>query len=120
MRSRFYSSFIFQEVNLDKTDEMKFRAIQKKFLLKNKAEVLRFCMNKVYTGMILDIDKDVSFEIIKIISSSYIKVKYALTNVNDFIRRVISEFLTTLKKEWSLKNWSIQQTLSQEENDTTC
>ena len=36
----------------------------------------------------------------------------------DFVKRAISEFLTTLKKEWSLKNWSMRQTLSQEENDT--
>ncbi len=105
-------------VDLDEEDARKFRSVQKKFKLKNKAEVLRFCVNKVYHEMVLEIDDDLYAEIHKIISSRDIKIRYAITSVDDFIKRAISEFLTTLKKEWSLKNWSMRQTLSQEENDT--
>ncbi len=105
-------------VDLDIEDTEKFQSIQEEFKLKNKAEVLRFCVNKVYHGMTLEIDEDLYNEIHKIISSPHIKVRYAITSTDDFIKRAISEFLTTLKKEWSLKNWSMRQTLSQEENDT--
>ncbi|MFX0182298.1 MAG: hypothetical protein ACFE95_04365 [Candidatus Hodarchaeota archaeon] len=105
-------------VDLDKEDEKKFLDVQKKFKLKNKAEVLRFCVNKVYHGMALEIDEDLYNEIHKIISSHHIKIRYAITSVDDFIKRAISEFLETLKNEWSLKNWNMRQTLSQEENDT--
>lgn len=105
-------------VDLDEEDAEKFQSIQEEFKLKNKAEVLRFCVNKVYHGMALEIDEDLYNEINKIISSRHIKIRYAITNIDDFIKRAISEFLATLKKEWSLKNWSMRQTLSQEENDT--
>ena len=105
-------------VDLDEDDAKKFKTIQKKFKLKNKAEVLRFCVNKVYHGTALEIDEDLQNEIHKIISSRQIKIRYAITSVDDFIKRSISEFLTTLRKEWSLKNWNMRQTLSQEENDT--
>lgn len=105
-------------VDLDKVDAKKFQTVQEKFKLKNKAEVLRFCVNKVYYGVALEIDDDLSNEIHKIISSRHIKIRYAITNVDDFIKRAISELLTTLRKDWSLKNWSMRQTLSQEENDT--
>ncbi|MHA2224800.1 MAG: hypothetical protein ACXAC8_06325 [Candidatus Hodarchaeales archaeon] len=105
-------------VDLDKEDANNFLLIQKKFKLKNKAEVLRFCVNKVFHGLALEIDEDLSNEIHKIISSRHIKIKYAITSVDDFIKRAISEFLITLRKDWSLKNWSMRQTLSQEENDT--
>ena len=105
-------------VDLDKEDEKKFLMVQEKFKLKNKAEVLRFCVNKVYHGMTLEIDDELYNEIHKIISSRHIKIRYAITSIDDFIKRAISEFLTTLKKEWSLKNWSMRETLSQEENDT--
>ncbi|MFX1507053.1 MAG: hypothetical protein ACFFDC_13240 [Promethearchaeota archaeon] len=105
-------------VDLDEEDAEKFQSIQKEFKLKNKAEVLRFCVNKVYHGMALELDSDLYNEIHKIITSPHIKTRYAITNTDDFIKRAISEFLTTLKKEWSLKNWSMRQLLSQEENDT--
>ncbi|MFW9905028.1 MAG: hypothetical protein ACFFFH_11890 [Candidatus Thorarchaeota archaeon] len=105
-------------VNLDKDDGEKFLAIQEKFKLKNKSEVLRFCVNKVYYGLTIEIDNEISKEIQQIISSRHVKVKYAISNIDDFIRRAISEFLETLKDEWSLKNWSMRQTLSSEENDT--
>ena len=105
-------------VDLDEEDAKKFNEVQKKFKLKNKAEVLRFCVNKVYHGVALEIDEDFMDEIYKIISSRNIKVRYAITSVDDFIKRSISEFLTVLKKEWSLRNWSMRETLSQEENDT--
>ena len=105
-------------VDLDKADEKKFLMVQEKFKLKNKAEVLRFCVNKVFHGMTLEIDDDLYNEIHKIISSRHIKIRYAITSIDDFIKRSISEFLATLKKEWSLKNWSMRQILSQEENDT--
>jgi len=105
-------------VDLDEEDTNKFKAVQQKFKLKNKAEVLRFCVNKVYHGIALEIDEDLYNEIRKIISSRHIKIRYAITSVDDFIKRAISDFLTTLKKEWSLKNWNMRQTLSQEENDT--
>jgi hypothetical protein len=105
-------------VDLDKEDEEKFITVQEKFKLKNKAEVLRFCVNKVYHGMALEIDDDIYKEIDKVISSRYIKVKYAITSVDDFIKRATSDFLETLKKERSLKNWSMRETLSQDENDT--
>ncbi len=105
-------------VDLDKEDAKKFENIQKKFKLKNKADVLRFCVNKVHDGVALEIDEDLYNEIHKIISSRQIKIRYAITSVDDFIKRAISEFLTILRKEWSLKNWNMRQTLSQEENDT--
>ncbi|MFW9906522.1 MAG: hypothetical protein ACFFFH_19605 [Candidatus Thorarchaeota archaeon] len=105
-------------VDLDKEDAKMFQSIQDEFKLKNKAEVLRFCVNKVYHGMTLEIDEDLYKEIHKIISSRHIKVHYAISNIDDFIKRAISEFLVTLKKEWSLKNWSMRETLTQEENDT--
>jgi hypothetical protein len=105
-------------VDLDEEDAEKFQSIQEKFKLKNKAEVLRFCVNKVYHGVALEIDEDFYNEIHKIINSPHIKIRYAITSVDDFIKRAISDFLVTLKKEWSLKNWSMRQTLSQEENDT--
>lgn len=105
-------------VDLDDEDARKFQSVQEEFKLKNKAEVLRFCVNKVFHGMTLEINEDLYNEIHKIISSPNIKIRYAITNVNDFIKRAISDFLVTLKKEWSLKNWSMRQTLSQEENDT--
>ncbi|MFX0173591.1 MAG: hypothetical protein ACFE9L_17005 [Candidatus Hodarchaeota archaeon] len=105
-------------VNLDKEDEEKFLTIQKKFKLKNKAEVLRFCVNKVFHGIALEIDEVVYNEIQKIIASHHVKIKYAIVSVDDFIRRAISDFLETLKKEWSLKNWNMRQTLSPEENNT--
>lgn len=105
-------------VDLDEEDAEKFTHIQDNFKLKNKAEVLRFCVNKVYHGMTLEIDADMYNEIHKIISSKSIKVKYAITSVDDFIKRAMSEFLTTLKEEWSLRNWNMRQTLSEEENDT--
>ncbi len=105
-------------VDLDKEDEKRFKTIQNKFNLKNKAEVLRFCVNKVYHGIALELDEDIHSEIEKIISSKYIKVRYAITSVDDFIRRAISNFLVALRVERSLKNWSMRQTLSQEENDT--
>ena len=105
-------------VDLDREDAEMFQSIQEEFKLKNKAEVLRFCVNKVYHGMTLEIDEDLHNEIHKIISSRHIKIRYAITSTDDFVKRAISEFLTTLKKEWSLKNWSMRQTLSQEENDT--
>lgn len=105
-------------VDLDKEDEERFKAVQDKFKLKNKAEVLRFCVNKVYHGTALDLDNDIYKEVEKVISSKYIKIKYAITSVDDFIQRAISSFLDTLKEERSLKNWSMRQSLSQEENDT--
>ena len=105
-------------VYLDAEDEEKFKDIQNRFNLKNKAEVLRFCLNKVYHGITLEIDEDLHNEIYKIISSRQIKIRYAITSVNDFIKRSISEFLVTLREEWSLGNWNMRQTLSQEENDT--
>jgi len=105
-------------VDLDNEDANMFQSIQEEFKLKNKAEVLRFCVNKVYHGMTLDLDEDLYNEIHKIISSRHIKIRYAITNIDDFIKRAVSEFLATLKKEWSLKNWSMRQILSQEENDT--
>ena len=105
-------------VDLDEEDAKKFENVQEKFKLKNKADVLRFCVNKVYHGTALEIDEDLYNEIHKIISSRQIKIRYAITSFDDFIKRSISEFLTTLRKEWSLKNWNMRQTLSQEENDT--
>ncbi len=105
-------------VDLDEEDARKFKSVQKEFKLKNKAEVLRFCVNKVYHGTTLEIDKDLFNEIHTIISSRHIKIRYAIASVDDFIKRAISEFLSILKKEWSLKNWSMRETLSQEENDT--
>ncbi|MHA1947482.1 MAG: hypothetical protein ACW97W_15360, partial [Candidatus Hodarchaeales archaeon] len=105
-------------VDLDEEDEKKFKNIQNQFKLKNKAEVLRFCVNKVYHGTTLEIDEDLFNEIHKIISSRQIKIKYAIMSVDDFIKRSISEFLTTLKQEWSLRNWNTRQSLSQDENDT--
>ncbi|MHA1973958.1 MAG: hypothetical protein ACTSW1_13250 [Candidatus Hodarchaeales archaeon] len=105
-------------VDLDREDAEKFTAIQSDFKLKNKAEVLRFCVNKVYHGMTLEIDDDIREEIEKLISSRQIKIKYAITSVDDFIKRAISDFLETLKKERSLKNWSSRQELSELENDT--
>jgi len=93
-------------------------AIQEKFNLKNKSEVLRFCVNKVYHGTTIEIDDEILKEIQQIISSRHVKVKYAISNIDGFIKRAISEFLETLKDEWSLKNWSMRQTLSPEENDT--
>ncbi len=105
-------------VDLDEEDAKKFKDIQNQFKLKNKAEVLRFCVNKVYHGTTLEIDEDLYNEIHKIISSKQIKIRYAITNVDDFIKRSISEFLTILRQEWSLKNWNTRQTLSQDENDT--
>ena len=105
-------------VDLDDEDASKFQSIQEKFKLKNKAEVLRFCVNKVYHGMALELDEDLYKEIHKIITSPHIKVRYAIANTDDFIKRAVSEFLTILKKEWSLKNWNMRQILSQEENDT--
>ena len=105
-------------VDLDTNDAKKFIDIQEKFKLKNKAEVIRYCLNKVYHGVALDIDEDLSNEIHKITSSREIKLRYAITGVDDFIKRAISEFLTLLRKEWSLKNWNMRQTLSEEENDT--
>ena len=105
-------------VDLDDEDAKRFQSIQKEFKLKNKAEVLRFCINKVYHGIALELDPDIYTEIHKIITSPHIKTRYAIANTDDFIKRAISEFLTALKKEWSLKNWSMRQTLSQEENDT--
>ncbi|PWI46526.1 hypothetical protein CEE45_16375 [Candidatus Heimdallarchaeota archaeon B3_Heim] len=105
-------------VDLDKEDAKMFENIQKKFKLKNKADVLRFCVNKVYHGVALEIDEDLNNEIHNIISSRQIKSRYGLIGMDDFIKRAISEFLTILRKEWSLKNWNMRQTLSQEENDT--
>jgi DNA-binding transcriptional ArsR family regulator len=105
-------------VDLDKEDSEKFKKVQNQFKLKNKAEVLRFCVNKVYHGTTLEIDEDLYNEIHKIISSRQIKIRYAITSVDDFIKRSISEFLTILRQEWSLKNWNTRQTLSQDENDT--
>lgn len=105
-------------VDLDKEDQDKFEHVQNEFKLKNKAEVLRFCVNKVYHGMTLEIDDEIQEEIEKLISSRQIKVKYAITSVDDFIKRAISDFLETLKKERSLKNWSSRQELSELENDT--
>jgi hypothetical protein len=105
-------------VDLDKVDEEKFKTVQEKYKLKNKAEVLRFCVNKVYHGVALEIDEDIYEEIDKIISSRYIKIKYAITSVDDFLKRATSDFLESLKKERSLQNWSMRQTLTQEENDT--
>ncbi|MFX0051532.1 MAG: hypothetical protein ACFE8U_09605 [Candidatus Hermodarchaeota archaeon] len=105
-------------VDLDKEDEEKFRSIQEKFKLKNKAEVLRFFINKIYYGLTLEIDDTIYDEIQKIISSRHIKIKYAITNVDDFVKRAISDFLESLREEWSLKNWSMRQALTQEENDT--
>lgn len=105
-------------VDLDKEDEEKFKYVQEKFKLKNKAEVLRFCVNKIYHGMALEIDEDIYKEIEKVISSRSIKIKYAITSVDDFIKRATSDFLETLKKERSLRNWSMRQSLSEEENDT--
>ncbi|MFW9779686.1 MAG: hypothetical protein ACFFE8_12600 [Candidatus Heimdallarchaeota archaeon] len=105
-------------VDLDKEDAEKFKAVQEKFKLKNKAEVLRFCVNKVYHGITLEIDEDLYNEIHKITSSRDIKIRYAISSVDDFIKRALSEFLTVLKKERSLKNWATRQGLSEEENDT--
>ncbi|MHA1973972.1 MAG: hypothetical protein ACTSW1_13320 [Candidatus Hodarchaeales archaeon] len=105
-------------VDLDEEDSEKFQTIQNEFKLKNKAEILRFCVNKVYHGMTLEIDDDILEEIEKLISSRQIKIKYAITSVDDFIKRAISDFLETLKKERSLKNWSSRQELSELENDT--
>ncbi|MFX1284482.1 MAG: hypothetical protein ACFFB5_12555 [Promethearchaeota archaeon] len=105
-------------VDLDKEDEEKFRSVQEQNKLKSKADVLRFCVNKVYHGLVLEIDEDVYREIQKIIASRHIKIKYAITNINDFIKRAISDFLESLKDEWSLKNWSTRQSLTQEENST--
>jgi hypothetical protein len=105
-------------VDLDEEDATKFEEVQKRFKLKNKAEVLRFCVNKVYHGITLEIDEDFYNEIHKIISSRQIKIRYAITSVDDFIKRAMSEFLTTLRKEWSLKNWNMRQSLTEEENDT--
>ncbi|MHA1977735.1 MAG: hypothetical protein ACW98F_08020 [Candidatus Hodarchaeales archaeon] len=105
-------------VDLDKDDSKKFMEIQEKFKLKNKAEVIRYCLNKVYHGIALELDDDLTNEIHKITSSRHIKLRYAITGVDDFIKRAISEFLDILRKEWSLKNWNMRQTLSQEENDT--
>ena len=53
-------------VDLDKDDSRKFLEIQKKFKLKNKAEVIRYCLNKVYHGVALEIDDDLTSEIHKI------------------------------------------------------
>ncbi|MFX0210634.1 MAG: hypothetical protein ACFFDT_31935, partial [Candidatus Hodarchaeota archaeon] len=83
-----------------------------------KAEVLRFFINKIYYGLTLEIDDTIYDEIQKIISSRHIKIKYAITNVDDFVKRAISDFLESLREEWSLKNWSMRQALTQEENDT--
>ncbi len=105
-------------VDLDKEDADKFENIQEKFKLKNKAEVLRFCINKVYHGTTPEIDEDLSHEILKIISSRQIKTLYGLTGMDDFIKRAMSDYLTKLRKDWSLRNWNMRQTLSQEENDT--
>ncbi len=77
-------------VDLDKEDAKKFETIQKKFKLKNKADVLRFCVNKVYHGVALEIDEDLYNEIHKIITSPQIKIRYAITSVDDFIKRAIS------------------------------
>ena len=105
-------------VDLDEEDAEKFTAIFNEFKLKNKAEVLRFCVNKVYHGMTLEIDEDIRKEIELLIASRHIKIKYAITSVDDFIKRAISDFLETLKKERSLKNWSTREELSEQENDT--
>ncbi|MFW9991679.1 MAG: hypothetical protein ACFFD4_06435 [Candidatus Odinarchaeota archaeon] len=105
-------------VDLDNEDEEKFIYVQDKFRLKNKAEVLRFCVNKVYHGTALEIDEDLYKEIDKVISSYYIRIKYGITSVDDFIKRAVTDFLETLKKERSLRNWSMRQSLSEEENDT--
>ncbi|MHA2055238.1 MAG: hypothetical protein ACW99F_16790, partial [Candidatus Hodarchaeales archaeon] len=105
-------------VDLDNDDALKFKAVWEKFELKNKSDVLRFCVNKVYHGITLDIDEDLRNEIHKIISNRQIRLRYAITSVDDFIKRAISEFLVTLREEWSLKNWNIRQTLTEEENDT--
>lgn len=105
-------------VNLDKIDEKKFLAVQELFKLKNKADVVRFCVNKVFHNMVLEIDEDIQNEILRIITSRHIKIKYGISSVDDFIKRAISDFLDTLKTEWSLKNWSTRQILTQEESDT--
>ncbi|MFX0205610.1 MAG: hypothetical protein ACFFDT_06450 [Candidatus Hodarchaeota archaeon] len=105
-------------VDLDKEDEKRFKTVQEQYKLKNNAEVLRFCVNKVFYGMTLDIDADISNEIQNLITSRHIKIKYGITSIDDFIKRAISDFLETLKEEWSLKNWTMRQTLTPEENDT--
>ena len=105
-------------VDLDEEDAKRFETVQEKFKLKNKAEVVRFCVNKVYYGVALEIDEDLHIEIDKMVNSHHIKIRYGITSVNDFIKRATSDYLVKLKKEWSLKNWSMRQTLSQEENDT--
>jgi hypothetical protein len=105
-------------VDLDKKDAEKFMDVQEKYKLKNKADVIRYCLNKVYHGVTLEIDEAMTNEIHKVTSSRQIKLKYGITGVDDFIKRAMSEFLLTLRKEWSLKNWNMRQTLSQEENDT--
>ena len=104
-------------VDLDEDDANKFQRVQELFKLKNKAEVLRFCVNKVYFGTTLDLDPAIQQEIEKITSSHYIKVKYAITSVDDFIKRAIADFLETLKQDRSLKNWGMRQSLNEEENE---
>jgi hypothetical protein len=105
-------------VDLDIDDEKKFKTIQENNNLKNNAEVLRYCMNKVYNGLTLDLDDDISKDIMKLITGRNIKLKYGIINQEDFINRAITIFLEELKKERSLKNWNMRQELSQEENDT--
>ncbi|MFX1536575.1 MAG: hypothetical protein ACFFDI_20355, partial [Promethearchaeota archaeon] len=88
-------------VDLDEEDAKKFETVQEKFKLKNKAEVVRFCVNKVYYGVALEIDEDLYNEIHKMVNSHHIKIRYAITSVNDFIKRATSDYLVKLKKEWS-------------------
>ena len=49
-------------VDLDKEDETRFTAVKDKYKLKNKAEVLRFCVNKVFFGLTLEVDDDIRKE----------------------------------------------------------
>ena len=50
-------------VDLDREDAAKFKAVKDQYKLKNKAEVLRFCVNKVYHGTALEVEEDVHKEI---------------------------------------------------------
>ena len=104
-------------VDLDSEDAKIFEGIKDSFNLKNKAEVLRFCIYKVHHGTTLDIDEGMMGEINKMVSIPDIRTKYAISDVNGFIKRSIAEFLNILRKEWSLQNWNMRQTLSDEEND---
>ncbi len=104
-------------VDLDKIDEEKFTQIQEKYKLKNKSEVLRFCVNKVYHGVTLEIDEDIIDEIQKIVSNRYIKLSNALMGVDDFIKRAITEYYLKLREQFTLNNWNIRTSLPEEERD---